>query len=29
VKILELVDSSFYGTVRRKFMSPPVFEENL
>lgn len=29
VKILELVDSSFYGTVRRKLMSPPVCEENL
>jgi NAD+ kinase len=29
VKILELRGTSFYGTVRRKFMSPPVCEENL
>jgi len=27
VKILELPGNSFYGTVRRKFMSPPVGEE--
>jgi len=27
VRIIELPDSSFYGTVRRKFMSPPVCEE--
>lgn len=29
VKILELQGTSFYGTVRRKFMSPPVCEEPL
>lgn len=29
VRILELLDTTFYGTVRRKFMSPPVCEENL
>jgi hypothetical protein len=27
VKIIELPGNSFYGTVRRKFMSPPVYEE--
>jgi NAD+ kinase len=27
VKIIELPGNSFYGTVRRKFMSPPVCEE--
>lgn len=27
VHILELVGNTFYGTVRRKFMSPPVCEE--
>ncbi len=27
VEILELVGNSFYGTVRRKFLSPPVCEE--
>jgi len=27
VRILELVGTSFYGTVRRKFMSPPVCDE--
>lgn len=29
VKILELQGTSFYGTVRRKFMSPPAGEEPL
>jgi NAD+ kinase len=27
VPILELPGNSFYGTVRRKFMSPPDYEE--
>ncbi|PKQ28169.1 MAG: NAD(+) kinase [Candidatus Anoxymicrobium japonicum] len=27
VKIMELVDASFYGTVRRKFMRPPAGED--
>lgn len=27
VKIIELAGSSFYGTIRRKFMSPPACEE--